>query len=81
MLVTRLGLDLNSQGMTPKVQDDSDVVRGFLEVKSEESGALLEHTQRQTKALEDLSGMIERSRQATRRDPILIEHQAGEDDA
>jgi len=77
-LVTRLGLDLNSQGMTPKVQDDNDVVRGFLEAKTEESGALLEHQQRQTAALEDLRGMIERSRQKTARDPVLLEHQAGE---
>lgn len=79
-LVTRLGLDLNSQGMTPKVQDDNDVVRGFLEAKSEESGALLEHQQRQTMALENLKDMIERSRQKTARDPVLLEHQAGEGD-
>lgn len=78
-LVLGLGLDLNSQGMTPKVQDDSDVVRGFLSAQSQDSGALLEHQQKQTRALEQLSEQIERSRQATRRDPILIEHQAGED--
>lgn len=78
-LVSRFGLDLNSQGMTPKVQDDNDVVRGFLDAKAEETGALLEHQQRQTLALENLTGMIERSRERSRRDPVLLEHQAGED--
>lgn len=78
-LVSRFGLDLNSQGMTPKVQDDNDVVRGFLDSKTEEAGALLEHQQRQTVALEHLTDMIERSRQRTARDPVLLEHQAGDD--
>ena len=73
-LVTRFGLDLNSQGMTPKVQDDNDVVRGFLgDEKS--TGSLLEHQQRQTLALEQLGDMIKRSREKTSRDPVLLEHQ------
>ncbi len=75
-LITRLGLDLNSQGMTPKVQDDADVLRGHLASEEQNAGALLEFQQRQTKALENLSGMIERSRAATARDPILLEHNA-----
>lgn len=74
-LVTRFGLDLNSQGMTPKVQDDADVVRGFLDAEKDSAGAALEFQQRQTLALEDLRGMIERSREKTARDPVLIEHQ------
>lgn len=74
-LVTRFGLDLNSQGMTPKVQDDSDVVRGFLDVEEKSAGGMLEFQQRQVEALEGLKGMIARSRERTARDPILIEHQ------
>lgn len=77
-LITRLGLDLNSQGMTPKVQDDADVLRGHLANEEQNAGALLEFQQRQTKALENLGAMIERSRAATARDPILLEHNAGD---
>lgn len=78
-LVVGLGLDLNSQGMTPKVQDDGDVLRGHLQNADENAGAMLEFQQRQTLALEQLGPMIQRSREATKRDPILIEHNAGED--
>lgn len=73
-LVTRFGLDLNSQGMTPKVQDDNDVVRGYLDAGKDAAGTMLEHQQRQTLALEGLAGMIQRSRERTLRDPVLIEH-------
>lgn len=79
-LVVALGLDLNSQGMTPKVQDDNDVLRGNLATAEQSQGALLEFQQRQTKALEGLGAMIQRSRDATKRDPILIEHQQNETD-
>lgn len=78
-LVTRLGLDLNSQGMTPKVQDDADVIRGQLQEKAENAGAFLEFQQRQTQALEGLRGMIERSRQKTLQDPVLVEYRQAED--
>ncbi len=78
-LVTRLGLDLNSQGMTPKVQDDNDIIRGHLANEESNQGALLEFQQRQTKALEHLGALIHRSKEATARDPILIEHQQGDD--
>lgn len=77
-LVTRLGLDLNSQGMTPKVQDDADVIRGHLQDNNENAGAFLEYQQRQTQALEGLKGMIERSREKTKRDPVLIEYREAE---
>lgn len=78
-LVTRLGLDLNSQGMTPKVQDDNDVIRGHLEHEASNQGAMLEFQQRQALALEGLRAQIVRSREATARDPVLLEHQQGED--
>lgn len=77
-LVVSLGLDLNSQGMTPKVQDDADVMRGHLAQSEATEGSLLAFQERQTKALEALGPMIQRSREATKRDPVLIEHQRGE---
>lgn len=63
--------DLN---MTPRGQEDDEVMQGFLEAKKADSGELLEYEARQAKALEGLAVMIERSRELTRRDPVLIEH-------
>ena len=63
--------DLN---MTPRGQDDDAVMQGFLEAKKADAGELLEYESRQAKALEGLAAMIERSRELTRRDPVLIEH-------
>ena len=69
--------DLN---MTPRLQDDDDVLQGFLDAKKETSGELLEYEKRQAAALEGLVGMIQRSQTLTRRDPVLIEHQGATDD-
>lgn len=81
--VTRFGLDLNSQGMTPKVQDDADVIRGHLEQKGENSHMALEYQRQQAEALTNLSTLIQSARNAAKNDPVLLERQAAEgtDDA
>lgn len=66
-------------GMTEKAQEEDAVLQGFLEHKEktvEDSRAFAE---RQTQALEHLTALIERSRDQQKRDPILIEHQQGEE--
>ena len=68
--------DLN---MTPRVQEDDQALAGFLEAKQQATGDLLEYERRQAAALEGLAAMIERSRELTRRDPVLIEHQGTPD--
>jgi hypothetical protein len=65
--------------MTPRVQEDDQALAGFLESKQQATGDLLEYERRQAAALEGLAEMIERSRELTRRDPVLIEHQAAPD--
>ena len=76
--VTRFGLDLNSQGMTPKVQEDADVIRGHLEQQGENSQMALEYQKQQAVALTNLSSLIESARNAAKNDPILLERQAAE---
>lgn len=78
--VKSMGLDLNSQGMTPKVQDDADVIRGHLSQTAENEQMALEYRKRNAEALENLSGMFERARQRVQADPVLIEHRRGDDD-
>ncbi|MFZ5658749.1 MAG: hypothetical protein ACOY5C_02705 [Pseudomonadota bacterium] len=72
-------LSLADMGMTPKGQDDTAIEMGNLQRQSQDRETMDQYQQRQTKALEDLRGMIERSREKIGRDPILIEHGGGED--
>jgi hypothetical protein len=76
--VSRIGLDLNSQGMTPKVQDDADVIRGHLDQDGERAEMSLEYQRRQTEMLEKLGGLIDRSRASAAKDPILLERQSAD---
>jgi hypothetical protein len=76
--ISRIGLDLNSQGMTPKVQEDADVIRGHLDDESDRSELSLEYQRRQTEMLEKLGGMIETSRANAAKDPVLLERKVEE---
>jgi len=66
--------DLN---MTPKGQQDGELLSGYLDAEEDDKADLMEFQQRQTAALEKVQQMIERSQTQTRRDPILIEHSEG----
>src|SRR5680860_1533820 len=65
-------------GMTPKVQDEQDLVRGHLEAQHDSQEALVEYQGKQTQLLAQLSAQIERSRERGDRDPVLIKHQQSE---
>jgi hypothetical protein len=75
--VSRFGLDLNSQGMTPKAQDDEESIRGQLSAETGDREVALEYQRKQTLALEALGSLLQRADADAKRDPILIEHQAG----
>lgn len=72
-----MGLDLNSQAMTPRVQDDEDAIRGHLSQTAEDRELALEYQRRNAEALEGMRAMFERAGDAKRRDPVLLEHQRG----
>lgn len=77
--VKSMGLDLNSQGMTPKVQEDEDVIRGHLSSSAQNEVLALDYQRRNAEALEGLRGMFDRARERVNADPVLVEHQRGED--
>lgn len=78
--VDKLGLSLGDMGMTPKVQDEQDLLEGQLARQDREQGSAEGFRERQTQALEDLRELVQRSRERAARDPVVVEHQQGDDD-
>lgn len=77
--IAKNAMTLSDLEMTPKAQDEQELMRGYLEQKAGGDEQALEYQQRQTAALENLGELIRRSQEKTRRDPVLIEY--GEADA
>lgn len=79
-LLSRTGLSLADMGMTTKVIEQEDVEMGRLAGDAQAQEALSEFQQRQQAALEKLAASIERGREKTASDPVLIEYnqQTGE---
>lgn len=74
-LLSRNNLSLADMGMTQKVIDDEEQEFGRLQAQEHSREALSEFAQRQAKALEDLSKLMDRAGSQRDRDPILIEYQ------
>lgn len=74
--MNRNGMSLPDSGMTMKVRDEQETVRGFLEGQGEAAESSLAFQERQTKAFEGLQALVERSQKRQARDPVLIEHNA-----
>ncbi|MGE0487291.1 MAG: hypothetical protein AB7Q81_24265 [Gammaproteobacteria bacterium] len=72
--ISKNAMTLADMEMTPKAQDEQELMRGFLEEKRGEDERALDYQQRQVTALEDLREAITRSQEKTKRDPVLIEH-------
>lgn len=76
--IQKNAMTLADLGMTPKVLEDQETIRGFVEAAGTTKQAdMLEYQRLQAAQLEALSQMIDRSRQQVARDPVLIEHQQG----
>lgn len=67
-------LSLADLNMTPKGQGEQEILRGYLDDEGQTRQGLLEHAEKQSALLESLSAQIERSRERTKRDPVLIEY-------
>lgn len=72
--ISKNSMSLADMGMTPRVQEEQDVIQGHLEAQTKDRQGVLEYQARQTQALENLSALITRSQERIKRDPILIEH-------
>lgn len=74
--MNRNGMALPDSGMTFKVQEDQEAIRGFLANTEQGQENAQLYQERQTKALEGLEALVQRSQRRTARDPVLIEHDA-----
>lgn len=79
--ISKNNMALGDLSMTPQGRDEQDMIEGHLAGQQQGRENLLDHTRRQTSALEGMREMIERSQEKTKRDPILIEHEGAPTDA
>lgn len=74
--MNRNGMTLPDSGMTMKVRDEEEDLRGFLAGQTAELETDSGFRERQTKALETLASAVRRSEDNRGRDPVLIEQNA-----
>lgn len=73
--ITRNNLSLGDMGMTQKTSQDDELLTGFLDEQNSNKEHADQLSERQTKALEGLEAMIQRSHEKSQSDPVLIEQQ------
>lgn len=73
-IVQKNNLTLADMGMTPKIQEEQDVMRGALEQRGQEKETVDSFRERQEKLLEQLRDQVYRSQGRLERDPVLLEH-------
>ena len=73
-LISRVGLSLSDMGITQRTMDAHDNDGELGQLKAPERPPADDYRERQTKALENLVGLVERSQAKTATDPILIEY-------
>ena len=77
--VQRNGLTLTDMDMTPKVQKEQELLSGHLAIESQDRESMGAFRTNQDEQLEKMRAMIERSQRRVGADPILIEHDGGDD--
>lgn len=80
-ILSRNNMTLGDMRMTPKVHEEEADIQGFIAARNVTEDTMTDFAARQTEALERLAGLIERSRDLQKRDPVLLEHQRDGDDA
>lgn len=73
-LITRMGISLSDLAMTPRQGEEEAATLGKLQADAGEQESLAAFEERKVKALEDLSGMMQRANAAKANDPVLIEY-------
>lgn len=76
--ISKNNLTLADMGMTPRVQEEQELVRGNLEAREQDRDSLREYQANQQRMLEQLSHQVARSQRRVEQDPVLLEHQGGE---
>ncbi len=78
--VSKNSLTLADMGMTPKVQQENELLAGHLQGERDQKSDALEFRNNQTELLEQLKSQIENSQKNVERDPVLIEYNQGAGD-
>lgn len=78
-IIKSTGMTLSDSGMTVADQQERDDIAGHLEGEKSDRQTLLEYQRDQAKALQNMSAMIERASERSKRDPIALEHQQDAD--
>jgi hypothetical protein len=78
-LLQKNNMTLADMGMTPKVQDEDELVAGFTRATIESSEEVTVIRRRQLQVIEGLPDMIKRSQERVAKDPVLLEYQGGDD--
>lgn len=73
-LISRTGISLGDLGLTGRVMEEEGPLPGQLQKSQEGAVALEDFQRRQTKALEDLRGLLERGKTRAEQDPVLVEY-------
>ena len=76
--VSKNSLTLADMGMTPKVQQENELLAGNLQESQQNAQESLEFREQQKLLMQQLKEQIERSQQNTEKDPVLIEYNTGE---
>ena len=72
-ILSKNRMTLEDVNMTPKVQDEHEAMGGYLDQAGMQQQNLAEFQKQTSDKLANIQGMIARSHEATKRDPILIE--------
>jgi len=73
-MVAKNQVSLGDMNMTYKAQEQAATLKGYLDKEDDDRETTREFQDRQTKSVEQLRGLLERSQERTARDPVLIEH-------
>ena len=73
--LSKNGMSLADMGMTPRVIEQEEAAMGKLAQDGETQQSLLEYSQRQAAALENLADLAKRANAKKMQDPVLIEYQ------
>lgn len=74
--LSKNNLSLSDMGMTPKAQDEHDLIEGHLEEARKEN--VLEYQAAQQAQLENLQALLANSEKNLKKDPVLIEYKQEE---
>lgn len=75
--ISKNSLTLADMGMTPRVQQENDLLAGHLHNREQNEQDALEFKHRQQAQLEVLADMIERSQKRTETDRVLLDYKQG----